>query len=100
VLSTNSAESVNSATDLSPSSQRPECIIVTCEDRWQVYHRMKSLDIDCQCGGFQPLKVMIQTPTEAIQLWSVVRQVSAPRAEIVNMLNSCLRMPSAKSYKK
>lgn len=86
--SLNSTESTNSELDVS-GSQLSKRITVTCEDRWQVYHRLQMLDIDCQCGGFQPLKVTIQTPTEAIQLWSVVRCVSEPRARLVQSLNSC-----------
>ncbi|MGD1864887.1 MAG: Asr1405/Asl0597 family protein [Phormidesmis sp.] len=98
--STNSTESANSAPDASLNSQTPKHTTVTCEDRWQVYHRLKALDIDCQCGGFQPLEVTITTPTEAIQLWSVVRQVSQPRACLINMLNSCWRAPHTKSCEK
>lgn len=42
--------------------------VVSCDDRWKVYHRLRELSIDCQCSSFQPLKVNLQTPTEAVQL--------------------------------
>lgn len=60
---------------------------VHCEDRWQVHHRLQSLDIETQCKSFQPLQVKIDTPAEAIQLWSVVRQVSAPRHVLADSLD-------------
>ncbi|MEM6599134.1 MAG: Asr1405/Asl0597 family protein [Cyanobacteria bacterium P01_D01_bin.36] len=70
-------------------------VVVTCEDRWQVYHRLQSLNIDCQCGGFQPLKVTLRTPTEAIQLWSIVRRVSQPRQVLIDSLTESWRAPTA-----
>jgi len=71
-------------------------ITVSCEDRWQVYHRLQELDIDCQCGGFKPLKVTLQTPTEALQLWSIVRRVSEPRQALVAALNQSWQTPYSK----
>jgi len=68
---------------------------VSCEDRWQVFHRLQSLDIDCECGGFKPLKVALKTPTEAIQLWSIVRRVSAPRQVLIDSLQQSWQAPAA-----
>lgn len=68
-------------------------VTIDCEDRWQVYHRLQELDIDCTCQGFQPLKVMLQTPSEALQLWSIVRRVSAPRHTLVADLKRNWRVP-------
>ncbi|MGD1895517.1 MAG: Asr1405/Asl0597 family protein [Phormidesmis sp.] len=78
----------------SPENQEPPAaqsapITVASEDRWQVYHRLKSLDIDCQCSGFQPLTVQVKTPTEMLQLWSVLRQVSQPRLVLAAGLQRC-----------
>lgn len=89
---TGSADSpINSAVDLdgTPVSER---VSVACEDRWQVYHRLKELEISCHCGGFQPLQVEIATPTEALQLWSVIRQVSEPRSVLATALDRCWRL--------
>lgn len=71
-------------------------VVVTCEDRWQVYHRLQALDIDCQCGGFKPLQVSLRTPTEAIQLWSIVRWVSQPKQVLVDSLIESWQAPSAR----
>ena len=54
-------------------------ITVNCDDRWQVHYRLQALGLETQCKSFQPLQVKINTPLEALQLWSVVRQVSMPR---------------------
>lgn len=62
-------------------------VTVSCDDRWQVYYRLQELNIDCQCSSFQPLKVNLQTPTEALQLWSVVKSVSEPRLSLAKRLN-------------
>ena len=65
---------------------RSSSITVSCEDRWQVYHRLQELNIHCQCGGFQPLEVEIKTATEAVQLWSIARRVSQPREKLATAL--------------
>lgn len=71
-------------------------ITVSCEDRWQVYHRLQDLGIDCQCGGFKPLKVTLNSPTEALQLWSIVRHVSEPRSALVDALQQSWKAPYSK----
>jgi hypothetical protein len=58
-------------------------------DRWQVYRRLQELDIPCWCETNQPLTVEISHPTAAIQLWSVVRQLTANRQELVSTLKKC-----------
>ncbi len=68
-------------------------VIICCEDRWQVYHRLQELEIDCQCGGFQPLSVNIQTATAVIQLWSVVKRVSQSRQQLVDGLTDSWELP-------
>jgi len=67
---------------------------VACEDRWQVYHRLQELDIDCECGGFKPLTVNLQTPTEVIQLWSVVRRVADSKQALSSALYRSWKAPS------
>ena len=71
-------------------------VTVSCEDRWQVYHRLQELNIDCECSGFQPLKVNLQTPTEALQLWSVVRRISDSRPSLISALHRSWKAPDAK----
>lgn len=79
-----------------PADQSPDHltnITVCCEDRWQVYHRLKELEISCQCSGFQPLTVNIQTATEALQLWSIVKRVSQTRHDLVMTLTQSWQLP-------
>ncbi|MEM6451045.1 MAG: Asr1405/Asl0597 family protein [Cyanobacteria bacterium P01_D01_bin.105] len=67
---------------------------VICEDRWQVYYRLKELNIAAQCQGFRPLQASIQTATEAVQLWSIVRRISTPRTELAATLDKSWRAPA------
>lgn len=69
--------------------QEETTIEVQCENRWQVYHRLRELDIPCQCASYQPLKVQVNHALAAIQLWSVVQQVTTPRQQLADLLEAC-----------
>lgn len=71
-------------------------VSVYCEDRWQVYYRLQDLKIDCQCQSFQPLQVQITTPTQAMQLWSIVKRISDPRTVQIDRLKQSWLKPCAK----
>ncbi|PZO54181.1 MAG: hypothetical protein DCF15_11980 [Phormidesmis priestleyi] len=73
-----------------------QAVAVHCEDRWQVYHRLQELEIDCQCQSFQPLQVHITTPTAAVQLWSIVKSISDPRTVQIDRLTQSWLKPCAK----
>jgi hypothetical protein len=60
-------------------------------ERWAVYHRLQELDIPCDRPMNRPLKVSISSPTAAMQLWSAVKHVTAPRQELVRLLENCWR---------
>ena len=62
---------------------------VNWADRWQVYQRLQELDIRCWCETNQPLKVEISNPIAAIQLWSVIRQFTISRQEMIYTLEDC-----------
>ncbi|MBN3868886.1 Asr1405/Asl0597 family protein [Nostoc sp. JL33] len=62
---------------------------VNWADRWQVYQRLKELDIPCSCAANQPLKVEIGNPIAAVQLWSVIRQFTAFRQDQILTLERC-----------
>ncbi|MFH7025827.1 MAG: Asr1405/Asl0597 family protein [Heteroscytonema crispum UTEX LB 1556] len=62
---------------------------VSWADRWVVYHRLQQLDIPCWCETNQPLKVAVSSPAVAIQLWSVVRQFTASRQDLISILQFC-----------
>ncbi|MFB8789086.1 MAG: hypothetical protein U7123_09610 [Potamolinea sp.] len=80
---------------MNPSSSKPETkqiIEIAFADRWQVYRRLQELGISCQCGTNQPLIAQIDNVTAAIQLWSVVRQLTLQRRELASWLEGCLRI--------
>jgi hypothetical protein len=77
---------------MNPSSSELETsqvIEIALADRWQVYRRLQELSIPCRCGTNQPLSAQINNVTAAIQLWSVVRQLTVPRRELVYWLDHC-----------
>ncbi|MGV2826882.1 Asr1405/Asl0597 family protein [Myxosarcina sp. GI1(2024)] len=58
-------------------------------DRWQIFHRLQALEITCGCATNQPLWARLDNVKTAIQIWSVVKQHSASRLELVDWLNRC-----------
>ena len=78
--------------DLNP--QTNEMIEIQCTDHWQVYYRLQALEIPCLCSYYQPLKVQISSVATAIQVWSIVQQVTLPRPALVQRLNACWRAPA------
>ncbi|ARV61481.1 hypothetical protein BZZ01_25155 [Nostocales cyanobacterium HT-58-2] len=72
-------------------SQVKYIVEVNWADRWQIYRRLQELDIPCRCETNQPLTVEINNPIAAIQLWSVVRQFTAPRQDLIWTLKKCWR---------
>jgi hypothetical protein len=76
-------------------SSKPEAnqiVEIAASDRWQVYRRLQELAIPCQCGTNQPLTVQINDVATAIQLWSVVRQLTVPRCELAFWLEHCWKV--------
>jgi hypothetical protein len=47
------------------------------------------LEIDCQCSTNEPLLVDLDSPTTLIQVWSVIRQSTAERHQLIDWLNGC-----------
>ncbi|MEB3343806.1 Asr1405/Asl0597 family protein [Okeania sp.] len=73
-------------------NQKPntcEILDVSSVDRWQVYRRLQELDIDCWCEVEKPLQVNIKNINEANQLRSVLKQFTANRRELVQLLQNC-----------
>lgn len=58
-------------------------------NRWQVYQRLQDLNIPCECSTNKPLRVDVRSATDAIQLWSVIKQFNAGRPELIDWLNRC-----------
>lgn len=74
----------------SAHDQQPSRILsVKWAYRWEVYRRLKMLEIDCHCATNEPLLVNLYSPTTLVQIWSVVRQSSAERHQLIDWLNNC-----------
>lgn len=74
---------------IDPQSGLSQVVEIERSARWMVYYRLQELQIPCRCSANLPLQVEIASPTDAIQLWSVLRQVSASRSQLVCWLNGC-----------
>ncbi|MGH2412349.1 MAG: Asr1405/Asl0597 family protein [Microcystaceae cyanobacterium] len=70
-------------------SEITQAVDINWGDRWPVYQRLQELQIPCQCFPNQPLQVQLDCPTAAIQVWSVVKQLTSSRNELVHWLDSC-----------
>ncbi len=66
-----------------------QVVAVNWDVRWQVYQRLQQLEISSECLTNQPLRVQLLCPNQAIQLWCVVKQLTASRHDLVNWLNGC-----------
>lgn len=73
----------------SSKTEADQEIEISMGDRWQVYRRLQELEIPCQCGTNQPLRYQLNDIAAAIQLWSVVRQLTVPRRELASWLERC-----------
>ena len=72
----------------SPSSDN-HVIAVHRSERWEIYRRLQELQIACQCSPSQPLQVQVPSPTAAVQVWSVVKQLTNSRYDLLNWLHRC-----------
>lgn len=70
-------------------SEVREVVDVNWTDRWLVYYRLQELDIPCDCATEQPLMVHITSATAAIQLWSVSKQFTESRQDLIYWLERC-----------
>ena len=73
-------------------SPNHEIVTIQSSDKWQIYHRLQALDIACQCRTNKPLQVKVDDIQTAIQLWSVAKQFTASRRELVCWLNRCWKI--------
>ena len=74
---------------LSQESEDSHAVQVNWADRWQVYQRLQELAVPCRCATGQPLLVRISDVTAAVQLWSVLRQFTSCRQDLVWWLERC-----------
>ncbi|NET01529.1 MAG: hypothetical protein F6K62_06035 [Sphaerospermopsis sp. SIO1G2] len=57
--------------------------------RWQIYHRLQDLMINCSCPQDGSLRVQVNTLQEAMLVHSTVMQFLSPRSELVSWLEVC-----------
>lgn len=76
-------------------SKRMEPIEIDAIGRWDVFYRLQELAIPCQCDCHQPLRVQADTATAAIQIWSVIRQITSPRSVVADYLERCFHQQVA-----
>ena len=77
-----------------PQSESKQVIEVNWGDRWFVYHRLQELGIPCQCSSNQPLQVEVHNTISAIQLWSINKQLTGNRQDLINWLKQCWQKSS------
>lgn len=76
-------------TNSSPDQQTKNTLAIKWAYRWEVFRRLQALGIDCDCATNEPLLVDLDSPTTLVQIWSVVRQSTAPRHQLVAWLDDC-----------
>lgn len=69
-------------------------------ERWSIYHRLQELEIPCKCSTNQPLQVELHNPSAIAQLCYVVKQLTAPRSELVGWLNQCWKIETRSRKRK
>ena len=62
--------------------------------RWNVYGRLQELNMVCECGCDRPLTVTINTPADALLVWSVVQAVTLPKPSLTDHLERCWQQRS------
>lgn len=76
----------------SAAGETRRAITVKWAYRWEVFRRLQALEIDCQCSTNEPLLVNLDSPTTLIQVWSVMRQFTAERHQLIDWLNGCWKI--------
>ncbi|MEL6931151.1 MAG: Asr1405/Asl0597 family protein [Cyanobacteria bacterium J06600_6] len=62
-------------------------------ESWFAYRRFQDLAIASSISTGQPLRVAVNDPHTAVQVWSVIKQVTGSRSELINWLEHCWEMP-------
>ena len=62
-------------------------------ERWTVHNRLQELGIVSSCRIGEPLYATVNSPQEAIGIWSVAQLSRSSRKKLVSWLNLCLEKP-------
>lgn len=79
---------------LEPPAFTGQEVTINWLDRWQVYQRLQELQIPCSCATNQPLRVEINSVTQAMQLRSVLKQINCSRQELQQWVQHCWQLGS------
>lgn len=63
-------------------------------ERWEVYQRLRDLEIPCQCSCHEPLEVELNSPLMVWQFWNVMRRVFSSRKTLAHYLEQCWQLSS------
>jgi len=74
---------------ISEPAQTTLAIGIGPAQRWEVFNRLRSLDIDCSYRTGGPLTVCCDRPLAAIQCWCVLKRLTQNRAESIFWLKAC-----------
>ena len=77
--------------EVAPSSGAQK-IAIAQGDRWLLYSRLQDLQIPCWCLKDGSLWAEVENCSTVILIHGVMRQLFAPRQELVDWLNRCWRM--------
>ncbi|MEM1367328.1 MAG: Asr1405/Asl0597 family protein [Cyanobacteria bacterium P01_H01_bin.15] len=72
-----------------PSTCKSIAINIDRINAWTVFFRLQQLGIDCHYGQNKPLVVEIISPSEVLQVWSVIQQITASRHDNLSRLERC-----------
>lgn len=73
----------------SQSGLAGQVVSICRSDRWYVHHRLQELDIPCSCPEDGSLRVEINGAIAALQLRSVIQQLTASRQQLIAGLEQC-----------
>lgn len=62
---------------------------IHCLDRWQAYQRLLELGLECHCRSYAPLWVRVDSPSQALQVWSTTQWISQSRSLLRQRLERC-----------
>lgn len=63
---------------------------------WSAHRRFQDLSIQSSLSTGEPLKVEISDPQTAVQVWSVIKQITETRSELIGWLEDCWQIPVKK----
>ncbi|WP_017298934.1 Asr1405/Asl0597 family protein [Nodosilinea nodulosa] len=82
-------EFLGSGPDFDPAAQARTSLELDRINRWTVYRRLQELGLTCECRCDRPLTVVIHTPADALQVWSVVQATSKTKQSLADHLERC-----------